>query len=368
MKKVPGSAERSCRWRPHLPAGRRLRDVRNGREFEHRGDRTDSGPAAAGTTVTLVTHDSWNVDPAVLEAFEQSSGITVTQLSEENLPNQLVLTKDHPLGDVAFGIDNTFASRTVDAGVFATYHSPLAAGGADDYRFDDADSLTAIDYGDVCVNVDHTWFTANGIAEPATFDDLLKPEYKDLLVVESPATSSTGLAWLLGTIGHAGPRRLAAAYWQGLKDNGVKVVSDWNSAYYVDFSGSDGKGPRPLVVSYASSPPVEVKEGMTTRPDRHAAGHLLPAGRVRRRAGRCGEPRGCAAGGGFPAVAGVPGRAAGGDVRLPGGQGHRVACRLGKVRAGRDRSGHAGPAADRRQPGHLDRAVDRHHGLTRRPA
>jgi thiamine transport system substrate-binding protein len=226
---------------------------------------TDSGPSAAGPTVTLVTHDSWNVDPAVLQAFEQSSGITVTQLSEENLPNQLVLTKDHPLGDVAFGIDNTFASRTVDAGVFATYHSPLAAGGADDYRFDNADSLTAIDYGDVCVNVDHTWFTANGIAEPATFDDLLKPEYKDLLVVESPATSSTGLAWLLGTIGHAGPDGWQH-YWQGLKDNGVKVVSDWNSAYYVDFSGSDGKGPRPLVVSYASSPPVEVKEGMTTAP------------------------------------------------------------------------------------------------------
>ena len=204
----------------------------------------------------------------MLEAFEQRSGITVTQLSEENLPNQLVLTKDHPLGDVAFGVDNTFASRTVDAGVFVPYASPLAANGADVYRFDDQGSLTAVDYGDVCVNVDHAWFTANGLAEPKTFDDLLKPDYKDLLVVESPATSSTGLAWLLGTIGHAGTDESAGwtAYWQGLMDNGVKVVSDWNSAYYVDFSGSDGKGPRPLVVSYASSPPAEVKDGMTSAP------------------------------------------------------------------------------------------------------
>ena len=235
-------------------------------------DTASSGPGATESTgdvpqteVVLVTHDSFAVDPDVLAAFESSSGLKVTQLAEESLANQLVLTKDHPLGDVAFGVDNTFASRTVDAGVFAKYRSPLAANGADSFKFDNAANLTAIDYGDVCVNVDHTWFTAKGLAEPASFEDLLKPEYKDLLVVESPATSSTGLAFLLGTIGHAGQDGWQN-YWTALKDNGVKVVSDWNSAYYVDFSGSDGKGERPLVVSYASSPPAEVKEGMTEAP------------------------------------------------------------------------------------------------------
>lgn len=229
-------------------------------------------PAAASTTasssvtaaVTLVTHDSWSVDPAVLKAFEAKSGITVTQLSEDALANQLVLTKDNPLGDVAYGVDNTYASRTVDAGVFAPYHSPLGGNGSDNYAFDAAHSLTAVDYGDVCVNVDHTWFTAEGLAEPATFDDLLKPANKDLLVAEAPS-SSTGLAFLLGTIGHAGKDGWQA-YWTALRNNGVKVVSDWSSAYDVDFSGSAGKGDRPLVVSYASSPPNEVKDGMTSAP------------------------------------------------------------------------------------------------------
>jgi thiamine transport system substrate-binding protein len=218
-----------------------------------------------GTTVTLVTHDSFNVDPTVLSDFEAASGVTVSLLSEDALANQLILTKDNPLGDVAYGIDNTFASRAVDEGVFAPYTSPLLDQGSADYAFDGDNSLTAVDFGDVCVNVDHTWFTGKGLAEPATFDDLLKPEYKDLLVVESPVTSSTGLAFLLGTVGHAGEDGWQQ-YWTALKDNGVKVVSDWNSAYYVDFSGSDGKGDRPLVVSYASSPPSEVKEGMTEAP------------------------------------------------------------------------------------------------------
>ena len=74
-----------------------------------------------------------------------------------------------------------------------------------------------------------------------------------------------GLAFLLGTIGAAGADGWQQ-YWTGLKDNGVKVVSDWDSAYYVDFSGSEGKGDRPLVVSYASSPPSEVNDGMTAAP------------------------------------------------------------------------------------------------------
>ncbi len=229
------------------------------------GTGTADPATPAGGTVTLVTHDSFNVDPKVLSDFEESSGLTVTLLSQDALANQLILTKDNPLGDVAYGIDNTFASRAVDQGVFAPYTSPLLDKGAAEYAFDDENSLTAVDFGDVCVNVDHAWFSEKGLAEPVTFDDLVKPEYKDLLVTESPATSSTGLAFLLGTVGHAGEDGWQQ-YWTALKDNGVKVVADWESAYYVDFSGSDGKGDRPLVVSYASSPPSEVQEGMTEAP------------------------------------------------------------------------------------------------------
>jgi thiamine transport system substrate-binding protein len=40
--------------------------------------------------------------------------------------------------------------------------------------------------------------------------------------------------------------------------NDVLVTSGWEDAYYGSFSGGAGEGDRPLVVSYASSPPAEV--------------------------------------------------------------------------------------------------------------
>jgi len=230
-------------------------------------DPTTSAPEAGGE-VTLVTHDSFNVDKKVLADFEAESGITVTVLAQGDsgaMVNQLVLTKDNPLGDVVFGIDNAFASRALDADVLAPYTSPLLSDGAAKYAVDDTNRLTAVDFGDVCVNVDHRWFAEKKIAEPVTFEDLAKPEYKDLLVTPSPATSSPGLAFLLATVDHFGADGWQA-YWESLKANGVKVTSGWSDAYSVDFSGSSGKGARPLVLSYASSPPYEVTEGMTEAP------------------------------------------------------------------------------------------------------
>ena len=224
--------------------------------------------AASGRTVTLITHDSFAVDPTTLKDFEKSSGLTVKILAEGDagaMVSKLILTKGNPLGDAVFGIDNTFASKAIDAGVLVPYTSPLAKDGADKFSIDPKHRLTATDYGDVCVNVDHQYFTDHHLAEPTTFADLAKPEYKNLLVTEDPATSSPGLAFLLGTIAHFGSNDWQQ-YWKSLKANGIKVDSGWTEAYSVDFSGSTGKGDRPLVVSYASSPPDEVKPGMTSAP------------------------------------------------------------------------------------------------------
>jgi thiamine transport system substrate-binding protein len=223
--------------------------------------------ASGGGAVTLITHDSFVIDDAMLADFEAASGLTVTVLAQGDagaMVNQLLLTASNPLGDAVFGIDNTFASRALDAGILTPYTSPAAGAGASTYAIGD-DRLTAVDYGDVCVNIDHAYFAANGLPEPVTFEDLAKPEYKDLLVVESPATSSPGLAFLLGTVAHFGVDGWPA-YWTSLKDNGVKVTGGWTDAYTVDFSGSSGKGARPLVVSYASSPPSEVPAGATSAP------------------------------------------------------------------------------------------------------
>lgn len=224
----------------------------------------DSAPAVK--ELTVVTHDSFALSKPVLEKFTKESGYTVKFVAPGDagaLVNQLILTKDAPLGDVVYGVDNTFAGRALNAGVFTAYDAPGLDASADADKVDDSGRLTPIDRGDVCVNVDHTWFTQKKIAEPTTFDDLTKPEYKNLLVVENPASSSPGLAWLLATVGQFGPDGWQQ-YWTSLRGNGVKVVDGWETAYTVDFSGSEGKGDRPLVVSYSSSPSAEVPKGSDT--------------------------------------------------------------------------------------------------------
>ncbi|MEU7782636.1 thiamine ABC transporter substrate-binding protein [Amycolatopsis sp. NPDC049159] len=211
-------------------------------------------------TVTLVTHDSFLAPQEVLDAFQKQSGIKISVLKQGDagsLTNKLVLTKANPVGDVAYGVDSTFASRALSEGVFEPYTSPEADRGPQRYAVDPEHRLSAVDVGDVCVNVDTNYFATKGIPAPSSYDDLADPKYKDLLVAEDPATASPGLAFLLGTIAKYGESGWQG-YWTKLKANGLKVVSGWEEAYTKDFSGSAGKGPRPIVVSYASSPAAEV--------------------------------------------------------------------------------------------------------------
>ncbi|GAA4285842.1 thiamine ABC transporter substrate-binding protein [Georgenia daeguensis] len=221
------------------------------------------GTADGGGKLTVVTHDSFALSQELLDQFEADTGYQLEMVAPGDggaLVNQLVLTKDSPLGDVVHGIDNSFAARAIDAGVLEPYTPADLPASAGQYAADDAGSLTPVDMGDVCLNVDHQWFTENGVPEPTSLEDLTDPAYKDLLVVTNPATSSPGLSFLLATVGAFGEDGWQQ-YWEDLKANGVKVVEGWSDAYYVDFSGSEGAGPRPIVLSYASSPAAEVPEG-----------------------------------------------------------------------------------------------------------
>jgi thiamine transport system substrate-binding protein len=225
------------------------------------GCSSDDSSGSGSTTVTLVTHESFAVSKDVLANFEKQSGLTVKVLRSGDagaLVNKAVLSKGNPQGDVLFGVDNTFLSRAVDAGVFASYE-PAGLSGVPAALTQGTDGKAApVDYGDVCVNYDKAWFVKNRRTPPASYADLIKPAYRDLLVVENPATSSPGLAFLLGSVSTFGEDGWKD-YWAKLKANGALVVDGWEEAYQQRFTvGSQGKGNRPLVVSYASSPPAEV--------------------------------------------------------------------------------------------------------------
>ncbi|MFJ6659444.1 thiamine ABC transporter substrate binding subunit [Streptomyces sp. NPDC091377] len=233
------------------------------------GSSSGSSPGSGGDgdskTVTLVSHNSWAVSKDVLADFEKQSGLQVKVLEDGDAGaavNKAVLTKDNPQGDVFFGVDNTLLSRALDNGLFQPYEAKGADTVRAAYRADaTGHRVTPVDTGDICVNYDKAYFSERDLAPPRTFDDLIEPAYKDLLVTENASTSSPGLGFLLGTAAQYGDDGWQD-YWKKLTDNGVKVVDSWESAYNEEFSGSAGGkkagGDRPLVVSYASSPPVEV--------------------------------------------------------------------------------------------------------------
>ena len=224
------------------------------------GSNSPSRPAAA-PTIRLLTHDSFVLSDGLLADFTRQTGIKVKLIQGGDagaVVNQAILTKGNPQADVLFGIDSTFLTRALDAHLFVPYEAAGLSHVAPALRLDPQHRVTPIDYGDVCLNYDKAYFAQHSLPVPTQLQDLVDPRYRGLLVVENPATSSPGLAFLLATIQALGDPGWET-WWTQLRANDVQVVDGWEQAYNSTFSGGGAsEGTRPLVVSYASSPPAEV--------------------------------------------------------------------------------------------------------------
>ena len=218
------------------------------------------GNGETPTEVVLVTHDSFAVSKDVKAAFEAESGLTLRILQggdANEMLNRALLTAGDPQGDVIFGIDDSVLSRAIDGDLLEEHRSEEIGHVSEEF-FGTDEHVTPIDHGEVCLNVDRAWFADRGIDPPRTLDDLTGPRYRNLLVVENPATSSPGLSFLLATIARFGEEGWET-FWRGLRSNGVLAVDGWEEAYTQEFSGASGSpGKRPIVVSYATSPAAEV--------------------------------------------------------------------------------------------------------------
>jgi thiamine transport system substrate-binding protein len=214
-----------------------------------------------GGTVVLMTHDSFAVSKPVLQAFERQTGTKVKLLKGGDagvVLNQAILTKDHPEADALFGVDNTFLSRALDEKIFEPYEAKGLGAVNPEFVLDREHRVTPVDYGDICLTYDKSWFGRNGRPPaPKSIGDLDQPAYKGLTVVEDPAQSSPGLGFLLATIEKYGTDGWRD-YWSRLRGNDVLVDDGWEQAYDGDFTAGGGGGKRPIVVSYASSPPADV--------------------------------------------------------------------------------------------------------------
>jgi thiamine transport system substrate-binding protein len=195
------------------------------------------------TKVTLVAHDSFAISDESIAEFQEDSGFELEIIragDAGSLTNRLVLTKDSPIADVVFGIDNTFRGIADENGIIEG-------------------DLVPVDYADVCFNYDRLWFEERSITPPTSWRDLTKPAFNSLTVVTNPLSSSPGLAFLASTVAAFGEPAFEQ-YWKELRDNGVMVASGWEEAYFTYFSGSSGNGEYPMVLSYSSSPAAEIRE------------------------------------------------------------------------------------------------------------
>lgn len=211
-------------------------------------------PARAADELRVLTHSSFSLPKPMLAQFEADSGVKLAIIKAGDageMLNKLVLTRAAPIADLVFGLDNALVVKAQAANVLDSYAGPAAkrAGAAP------LPGLVAVDYGHVTVNYDRAWFAKSGLALPKSLADLALPAYKDLMVVQNPATSSPGHAFMLATIAGLGEEK-AFEWWAAMRANGLKVAKGWSEAYYTDFSRNGGA--RPLVVSYATSPAAEV--------------------------------------------------------------------------------------------------------------
>jgi len=217
--------------------------------------------AAMAETITVLTHSSFSVSKDVIQAFTASTGIDVKFVQGGDageVVNRAILTKDRPIADVLYGVDNSLLVRAKNAGIFEPYLSPRLADVEPAYRFDPDHMVTPIDVGYVNLVADRAALRAAGVPIPSRLSDLAEPAYKNMLVVENPATSSPGLDFMLTTVAHFGRGHPGdwLDYWAELRDNGVEVTSGWDEAYNSAFSRYGGD--RPIVVSYSTDPAAEV--------------------------------------------------------------------------------------------------------------
>ncbi len=226
-------------------------------------------------TLRVMTYDSFSISEEVIAQFEAEHNAKVQFLKAGDtgvMLNQAILSRDNPQADVLYGVDNTFLSRALEADIYVPYEAENLAHIPDHLELDPQHRVVPTDFGDVCLNYDKAYFEEHDLPVPQSLQDLTKPEYEGLLVVENPASSSPGLAFLITTIGVMGTSEETTSgllgtaegatyldFWASLRENDVLVVDGWDTAYYSEFSGGSGsEGTRPLVVSYATSPAAEV--------------------------------------------------------------------------------------------------------------
>lgn len=206
--------------------------------------------------LSVLTYNSYSVSEEIVAEFEETNHVKLQFIEggdSTTVLNRAILSSNSPIADMIVGMNSILLSRALENDLLVPYDSPLLAKIPDVYQLDEENRALPFDYGNICINYDTAWYEEKGLAVPASWDDLINPDYAGQLVVENPISSTPGMAFLLATIAEFGEDGFID-YWKSLLENNIEITNDWSTAYYTNFTAGGGMGLQPMVVSYDASP------------------------------------------------------------------------------------------------------------------
>ena len=241
-----------------------------------------------GQLLTILDQGAFDyMHAAIKPAFEDLTGAEIHVIDGGDAGTALrtaILSAGNPPADILFGTDNVlfFTDEVEEKCVFLPYESPNLGAlnttvvDVDQFRIDGELWATPVDNGYVSINYDiRLDDEANGTHGPRDLRELAEPKWASTLAIPDPRFSSPGLLFLLATIDTFGEQGdyTWKTYWSELMDRGALITKDWTSAYVYHFTAGYGQynettfvGGRQIVVSYTTSPAVEVYFGTPTVP------------------------------------------------------------------------------------------------------
>ena len=157
--------------------------------------------------------------PTYLDAFEASSGIEVNfvRLSAGEILSKIQVEKNNPQASVWYGgnCDTFIAAAKSD--LLEPYKSPALTDVPSNYS--DPDGYWSPVYvGALSFAVDKDWFAEKGYSYPASWEDLLKPEFEGQISMAHPGSSGTAYT-ILATIVQMKGEDKAMEYFKALNSN-----------------------------------------------------------------------------------------------------------------------------------------------------
>jgi iron(III) transport system substrate-binding protein len=156
---------------------------------------TEVKPEDITGTLVLYTAANEQMEAAVLEAFQvkyPNIAIQRINLSSGPVTSRIIAEMSNPQADVVWGLFESYMKTLRDKGAIEPYQSKDSD--KVDPRFVDPDyfyvghDLTLMGFG-----VNTQIMEEKGLTAPASWDDLIKPDYKGMINVASPAQSGTGM-------------------------------------------------------------------------------------------------------------------------------------------------------------------------------